>query len=347
MLRGGRRRLPRGGTARRSRPPVAFVAWSTIAGRSAEIAAELGGEARCFQHPRLSRRCLLPLRYLISAGETAAYLGRRRPLAVIATNPPIFPGLIAFAYGRVSGAKVLLDSHPGGFGAQGDELSRRLQPLHRWLARRVTSVLVSTEEWVEVVRKWGGVADVLHEATPLWTAIPRARRGIHASVLYVTVFQRDEPVLEVIGAARALPKVEFRITGDLTRAPKGIRRDAPSNVIFTGFLRGDEYARALQEADVVVALTTEPTSIMRAAYEAVHAQRPLVLSNWPALRETFSHAEFVSNDARGIAAGLCRVLGDYDRFCAPLAAADAAQRRRSSRQLDGLRARLGTSVGYP
>ena len=66
----------------------------------------------------------------------------------------------------------------------------------------------------------------------------------------------------------------------------GLRDLAPPNVTFTGFLPSEEYERALLDADVIMTLTTEPSSIMRAAYEAVYARRPLIVTDWPLGRET-------------------------------------------------------------
>jgi glycosyltransferase involved in cell wall biosynthesis len=261
------------------RPMVGFVAWGPTSGRGAEIAAALGGQSHCFYPPRLARKALVPLRYALSAVATTAYLARHRPRAVIATNPPVFPGLLAFAYGRLAGVPVLLDSHPSSFGRKGDRLSARLLPVHAWLARRVAATLVTTDDWVRQVARWGGRAEIVHEApSGLAGSEPRALPA-RPVVLFAGVFAQDEPFAEVIEAARLLPSVELRVTGDLRRCPPGLRAAAPANVRFLGYLDGADYRQALQQADVVLALTTEPTSVMRAAYEAVYAGRPLVTSD--------------------------------------------------------------------
>jgi glycosyltransferase involved in cell wall biosynthesis len=324
-----------------SRPPVSFIAWSPIAGRSEEIAAELGGEARCFWgRPRFGKLSVL-LRYLTSAVATAAYLLRRRPRAVIATNPPIVPGLVAYLYGRLFGAPVLLDSHPGGFGLQGDRASRALQPVHAWLAPRVTSTLVTDRELAERVEGWGGAADIVHEAPIEFdgtTAEPV--RGGRPAVLFVCIFQRDEPVAEVIEASRRVPEIDVHVTGDLAKCPPSLRESASTNVRFVGFLTGDAYREAVLGADAVLALTTEPSSVVRAGYEAVYAERPLVTSDWPASREVFPHAVHVANDADAIAAGMRRAVAERDALLAAAPRALGLQRKRWEEQLAALRERL-------
>jgi hypothetical protein len=73
--------------------PLAFTAWTSIDGRSAEIADALGGEARGFYALRIVRKPLVPLRYAWSALGTISYWLRLRPRAAIASSRPTFPGL--------------------------------------------------------------------------------------------------------------------------------------------------------------------------------------------------------------------------------------------------------------
>jgi hypothetical protein len=324
-----------------TRPRVSFIAWSPVAGRSEEIARALGGEARCFYGPGRFGKLSVLGRYARSAVDTVRYLRSRRPRAVIVTNPPLIPGLVAWAYARASGARVALDSHPGGFGLQGDRVSRVLQPLHSWLARRVTATLVTDERLAGRVERWGGTAAIVHEAPAGWAPpAPRPPEHTRPRVLFVCVFQRDEPVAEVIEAARRAPELDLHVTGDLRKCPDALREAAPPNVRFTGFLSGVDYERAVREADVVLALTTEPSSVVRAGYEAVYAQRPLVVSDWPASHEVFPHAVHVAGGAAAIAAGLRAAIRDRERLLAVAPHALELQRERWDRQLEALKRHL-------
>jgi hypothetical protein len=323
-----------------SRPPVSFIAWSPIGGRSEEIAGALGGEARCFyRRGRFGKLSVLG-RYGWSAVATWRYLRSRRPATVIATNPPIFPALLGYAYARLGGARLALDSHPGGFGLQGDRVSRLLQPLHSWLARRAATTLVTDDRLARRVDGWGGRADIVHEAPTGWHGRPRRALRPRPRVLFVCVFQRDEPVAEVLEAARRCPELDVHVTGDLAKCPARLRSGAPANVRFAGFLSGDDYELAVLDADVVLALTTEPSSVVRAGYEAVYAERPLVVSDWPASREVFPHAVHVPNDAAGIAAGLRRAVFEHERLVRAAPVALELQRARWDAQLHALRTRL-------
>ena len=312
---------------------MAFVAWTPISGRQAEVAAALGGEAAVFYRLGRAPRWTTPLRYALSAAETAAYLIRRRPRAIIATNPPIFPGWIALAFGRLTRAPVLLDSHPGGFGLQGDRLSGRLQPLHRPLVARVDATLVTDGELGDRVRDWGGRAEIVHEAPPAWPPPAPRSRAARFVVLYICVFQRDEPVREVLEAARRMPDVAFRVTGDLRRRDPADGPAAPANVEWVGFLGPRDYMDAIVAADAVLVLTTEPTSVVRGGYEAVWAHRPLVVSDFPGLRSVFPDAVHVANEAGAIARGIADAR---ERHAELVSAAPRAR----TRQLDRWTAQL-------
>ena len=317
------------------RRPISFVSWGAVAGRSQEIAAAIGGEAKCFFAPGAARRPPVLVRYGLAAIGTVAYLLRRRPKVVVVTNPPIFASLIAYGCARVIGASVVLDSHPGGFGVQGDRVAARLQVLHRWMVRRAAMVLVTDEVWSERVRSWGGKATVVHEAPAAWDVRPVGRHQ-RPQVLVVGRLAADEPVGSVVEAARRLPECDFSLTGDPANCAASIRGSAPDNVTFIGFLDQVRYRAAVSQADVVLTLTTEPTSVMRAAYEAVYASRPLVVSDWPLSRELFPYAAHADHDPVRLADAISSLLLDYERYAGTVEGARRLQLERWNAQRDAL-----------
>lgn len=331
---------PSARTPHSRRPPVAVIAWTINAGRSAEIALAVGGESRCFYDLGSSTRKLIPVRYLLSAVRTVGYLARRRPRSVVATTPPAFPGLIAYLYSRFARVPVVLDSHPSSFDPKAHrELACQL-PLHRWLTKRVTSTLVTGGEVATKVCSWGGRAIEFHEAPPSWrVATPACLRG-RPTVLCIGVFGRDEPIATVLEATRSLAGCDVRITGDVRRAPAELIAAAPPNVEFTGYLRGERYRRALEEADIVLSLTDRAQNVSRASCEAVYALRPLVTSDWALTRELFPYAIHVGNDASSIASGLRAAVARHDELVGSASAALELQRARFERQLAGLRSAL-------
>ena len=297
----------------RAKRPVSFIAWGAVAGRSSEIADAIGGEARCFFPQGSAHRPPAPVRYVLASIRTVAYLLWRRPRVVVVTNPPIFAAMVAYATARVIGAAVVMDSHPGGFGVQGDRVAARLQWLHRAMGRRVALVLVTGETWSDTVESWGGTAAGVHEAPADWDC-PAPTPHARPRVLFAARFAADEDPGAVVGAARQLPGCDFVLTGDVADCPPGVVDSAPDNVSFVGFLDARSYRAVVADADIVVTLTTEPTSVMRAAYEAVYARRPVVVSDWPVARALFPYAVHTDNDADSLARAIGSMVADYERF---------------------------------
>lgn len=323
------------------RPRVAFLAWTPAPGRARDIAHALGGEPRTFFALNIVRRPVIPARYLIDAVRTAAYLVASRPRALIATHPPLFPGMIGFAYARIARVPFVLDSHIGAFGLAGDALSRALLPLHARLARRADAVLVADDELAARVRAWGGRALLVHEPPVPWPPVPPRPAGERTRVLFPGTFRGDEPVAEVVEAAARLPAVDVVVTGDPRKRPIGLLDTLPSNVTLAGFLDPDSYRRVVQDADIVLSLSTERNSVMRTAHEAVYADRPLVVADRPLLRELFPHAVHAPVTATGIAAGIEEAIDRHAELIALAPQARALQEKRWNRQLGSLTEVLG------
>lgn len=318
-----------------SRPPVSFIGWTTLSGRAAEIASQLGGESRCWYW-----NWPAPIRYFVSSIVTIVYLVRRRPRAIVVTNPPVFPALISWAYSRIARIPVVIDAHPGSFGLKEDRIGQLMLPVTRWLVPRVESNLVTAEELAAQIRAWGGTAEILHEAPPLWEVPAEAPTHEGTRALFVSRFAADEPVWEVLKAAQEVPGVQVGITGELERAPADVAAHAPENVSFVGFLDQRQYPEKIRQSDVLLALTTEPTSVMRAAYEAVYANRPLIVSDWPLSRELFPFAIHVENDADSIAGGMRRAQAEREELMSVAEAARELQRARWGVQLQRLQGKL-------
>jgi hypothetical protein len=304
-----------------------------------EIAAALGGEARCFYDFGFVRPALIPLRYAASALRTALYLAVRRPRAVIASNPPVFPGLIALLYGRLARAPVVLDSHPAAFGFYDTKRMVTLtMPVHRWMMSRVSGSIVTVDELVKEVNANGGRAEIVHEAPPLWSVPAPAPLEGRPQLLFVGIFADDEPVEVVTEAARALPDVDVLVTGDLRKCPPELLERPAANVRFLGFLDPPAYRDAIAGAHVVMALTRRPEAVNRSANEAVFARRPLIVSDWPAARRCFPCAVHVPNTVEGVIAGVEDALRRYDRLRQDAEVALAEQQQRWTSQLDALAA---------
>ena len=301
----------------------------------------MGGEARTFYDLGLHAKPLVPLRYVLSAVRTVAYLLRRRPRAVMVQAPPVPAVTIAWAWTRLARVPLLIDSHPASFGIERARADRLMRPVMARLVPRAAGCIVTTPRLGEQISRWGGRPLVVHEAPMPWAERVR-ERGCSAErrVLFVCTFAPDEPVTEVVEAAARLPDVTFAITGDLRRLPEAVRIAAPDNVQWVGYLKSADYVAALERADVVMSLTVRPESVARSAHEGVDALRPMVISGGPHMRGLFPFAVFVENEAESIAAGVAEALARCEELSAKAIDARAVQHRRWREQLADIQAAL-------
>jgi glycosyltransferase involved in cell wall biosynthesis len=298
-----------------SRPPIEAVAWTRFQPRTEALAAALGGTAKFFGDGFAGTHIAArPVSYVVKAVQTWRTLSRDDPRTVLVITPPVFAPLVAWLWCLTHRRPLVVDCHTGAFHSSRWAWAR---PVHRWLLRRVRVVLLHTEELREMVASWGAPAILvpddlpdISEANPP-VSVDRQRVSIAGSL------DTNEPVAEVIEAARLLPEVEFRFTGDPSLIPEKVRSAAPPNVVLTGYLKYPFFLGELLGADVVGVFSTDPRIMNRAAFEAVGLGRPLVLSDLPALKGRFADAAlFCANEPEEIASTLALAIQQRDELSA-------------------------------
>lgn len=273
-----------------------FISWTSENGRTTDLAMALGLEP-IFVH--LPGRFGLLGRYLRQFRATRRILAEHKPQAAALMLPPI-PALWAIATSRHRPARLICDLHTGFF----------LDPKWRWAAvpglRLMRSIrataLVTNEALRERCVAEGVSAVVLHDVL----RPPRASSESRGYLLCPLSYANDEPIAALIEAARVTPHVAWVFTG---RAPASVRRGAPANVTFTGFVEDEEFAGLVAHAAAVVALTTRPHTMQRAGYEAFNVGVPQLTSDFPELRAFYGDTAVYANaDDASIAAGAEAVL---------------------------------------
>src|SRR5882724_1149808 len=289
-----------------------FITWYPYCRRSDTIAAALGGPSHLIHYLSFKRPLHAPLKYVLQAIATWRTLARERPELVLVAVPPIFAALPVWLYARRHAARLVIDAHTGVFE---HTRWRWLLPLTRWLFRRADAVIVTGGHLQRVVESWGARATIIGDVPVQFGPGREPPPCDGARIVVVNTFSVDEPVDEVLEAARALPDTRFFVTGDRKHARATWIASAPANVTFTGFVSETEYAGLLRAANAIVVLTTHDHTMQRGAYEAVALGKPLVTSDWGLLRETFSRGTIhVANTAGAIADGIRRALADGERL---------------------------------
>lgn len=252
------------------------------------------------------------VKYLGQAVETLAILLRERPSAVSVMSPPVFAALTAWFYCAARGIPLAIDAHTAAFA---HPRWRRLQWLQRALSRRAATTIVTNEHLAEALRAAGAHATIVRDVPIEYDHVEAFPVESPFPVAVVCSFNPDEPIAEVFEAARRLPDLRFYVTGNPRHLARDIAAGRPANVVLTGFLSDAEYAGLLTSVGAVLTLTTRDHTMLRGAYEAIYQGVPVVISDWPLLRDAFGRgAVHVDNSAEGIVSGINRIRGDQERY---------------------------------
>lgn len=292
-------------------PKPIFIAWTAHNRRSQLIAKSLGMPLYLI-HALKRRYILAPLRYLLQTAHTLAILWRERPTLVFVQNPPILAVLVVYLYAKVRSAAYIIDSHTGALLAPWWRWSL---PLHAFLSRRALATIVTNDHLAAMVSEW---TDKIFVLADIPTKFPSGRpypMEATFNIAVINTFSPDEPIDEVVEAARGLPGIQFYITGDLIRAKRSYLKQHPLNVRFTGFLPDEDYFGLLSSVQCVLVLTTDNHTMQRGACEAVWLAKPIITSDWPVLRTHFHKGTVhVDNSVEGIQAGIKRARENLAQF---------------------------------
>jgi hypothetical protein len=323
-------------------PQVLVIAWAPTAPRSQRLAAALGAEMHKVHFLAFQRPLIAPLKYPALALVTWYLVWRRHPRVVLVQNPPIFLVILVALYARLTGNHYLIDTHTGGL--VGYKWGWSL-PLHRWLSRQALATIVTNAHLRDCLlgessRRSFRVL-ILGDPPVEWSttgpqaiSLPGARQ-----VVVIATYTSDEPIGEVLAAARQLPAVSFSITGDARRLPAAVRARCPQNVRLTGWLSDADYHELVCKANVVVALTTRNHTLLCGAWEALYAGQPLITSDWPVLRMAFPQGTvFTGATAKEIVAAINLALAQEGHLRTAMQSLSASKRQAWTFSLAELRA---------
>lgn len=297
------------------------IAWTGFQRRQVSMAPAAGFDC-IFMPIQAKGKLSKAMGYLRMLIKTVALLKAKRPSAVWIQLPQV-PALWAALIYRAlfnSRAKIIADCHNAQLRAPWSRF-----PLALWSLKRSDIVLVHNAAMFAQAKAIGWPMEkvfILEDVPPALSSVAPsglARQHIDAPkpwVVFPGSFAADEPIAEVMTAARLAPELSFIITGRPDRAAKNGHdlSDLPANLRLPGFLSVEVFDDLLRDADVVLGLTREEGIQLSVCNEALGFQRPLVTSDTAILRELFSEAAVLVNtsDPASIVAGCRAALADQD-----------------------------------
>lgn len=250
---------------------------------------------------------ILP-KYIGQFFMTLWLLIRHRPAAVMVMSPPIFAAFAPLLYCLIMRRPFGLDCHTAAFM---HPRFQRLQWLQAAIERRAAINIVHNEYLRGIVVGRGGRAVVVRDVPVVYEAGEVFELTRKFNVTVVCSFNPDEPVEAILEAARLSPTVQFYMTGNPKHLCEKLKFNIPPNVTLTGFVSDAAYGSLISRSDVVMSLTTRDHTMLRGAWEAIYQGTPVIVSDWPILREAFDKGAVHSdNSARAIAAAIEVVRGN-------------------------------------
>lgn len=281
---------------------IAFLTWSSHR-RTSGLAAGLGIELLEVISVRRGAA-----RYLEVIARTVRLLCTRSFRVVVAQNPSIVLAVLLVCMRPVRRYRLVIDAHNEAITPFFHDVAV-VRAVSRWLLRHACLTIVTNAELAERVRQAGGRPLVLPDPLPAVPSDLPAAASRPPYVVVVCTFAPDEPLGEIFAAARALPGVQFRVTGNSRRCTPALLASKPANVELTGFLDDHSYWALLAASQAVLDLSTIPDCLVCGAYEALAIGVPMILTDNRAGQRLFGQmAEFTNTTATGIAAAVSASL---------------------------------------
>lgn len=298
---------------------IVFISWLKHDERTALVGKHLGADVYFIQWGA-RKWYTAALRYIVQTFLTWPILVREKPDVVLLQIPPIFSAPVVYLYAKLFGKQYILDTHSGSFLTR---VGRTTQWLHRALSRNALATLVPNVDIEKIVTGWDAPALRLGYTPDDYPVGAAFSFSEQFNVVFVCTFSPDEPVEEVLNAARELPDCHVYITGNYNRAPHHLQ-NKPDNVTFTGYIDHDEFVGLMRGADAIMDLTTRDNTVLMGGYEAISLEQPLITSDTPILRSYFNRGTvYVDNTAAGIAAGVRETKENLERLQADIKALHA------------------------
>lgn len=292
-----------------------FLVWGAPQGshRSQFMAQALGIGIDHVYFTSRQGRYYAPFKYIYQSIKTFQLLVKNRPKLIFVQNPPIFAPLVVYLFSQLSGSKFIIDSHTDALLASWWAWST---PLQKFLSRRGITTLVTNPHLKNLVLDWDASAFVLLDPPiykPSYEEVTIDQSQFN--IMVVSSVSYDEPIHNIMEAAKIMPGVHFFVTGKYQERRPDIVEIAPENVSFTGFLSDQHFYGLMKSVQTVMCLTMENHTLQSGANEALWMGKPIITSDWPILKQSFSEGTIhINNTVESICAAVLQMKNSLDTY---------------------------------
>jgi glycosyltransferase involved in cell wall biosynthesis len=291
-----------------------WITWE-VQRRSFELAKILGAKIYVLLEPDVLQGLL---RYTYLSIKTMLVVIKENPNIIFVQNPSMVLASLLSIFRRLFGYKLVVDRHSNFkfHTIQSKEIKWKIfHILSRYTIRKADLTIVTNEYLCDVVHKWGGRGFILQDKLPELILGEKIKLDGKKNIVFISTFSKDEPIAEVIDAAKMLNKDWILyITGKYDNYEKKyLFHNLPPNIRLTNFLSEKDYQSLLVSADLLVVLTKGNYILNCGAYEAVTLLKPVVLSDTETIKDYFKQGVVFSKcDSPSIANAITKGIMDND-----------------------------------
>jgi ribosomal protein L31 len=258
-------------------------------------------------------------RYPFSIVKTLYIIVRENPQILFVQNPSMVLAAFASLYCKITHLPLVVDRHTTFLLDNPIASSWRrwiFLLLHRFTIKNAFITIVTNDHLADLVLQSKGNPFILPDPLPALSPKRIKTLAGGTTILVPSSFRMDEPIHQIIESATFLTgkNIFMYITGNISNFKKRYKGNMPANVQLTGLLPEQDYIDLLFSVNAVMVLTTASSCMLCGCYEAVSAEKPLITSDKPALRNYFFDALFVDNSVERIVQACSEVANSIESY---------------------------------
>jgi glycosyltransferase involved in cell wall biosynthesis len=110
-------------------------------------------------------------------------------------------------------------------------------------------------------------------------------------VSFIGRISEEKGIREFLGAARNLPNIPFAVVGRLQESDTHLKETSPSNILWTGFVTGEELDKCFKNSKIVVVPSKWYEGFPNVIIRAMKDGKPVITNNLGAMSAIIDHEE--------------------------------------------------------
>lgn len=298
-----------------------FIVWTKyqarVEGITEDISKQLGETIIVYrENPRKKYFLSKIFLYLIYMLKDFLMLIRTKPKYIFVQVPPQYALIAPLIYKFISSRNIIViaDLHNSALRSPWENrlFSRQLvqhtdvQLVHNLTIFKELSSNINYENQNLII-----LEDKTNFKTSNWDSridMDFSNKNNAVTVFFPASFNLDEPILEVIEAAKMQPTYNFIFTGNIDKLYNNFgitEAELPENVEVTGWVSNSDYDLLMKNCDVLLGLTIFDDIQMSVSNEGLANRKVMVLSDTETLKYLYGNgAVYVKNESISIIDGI-------------------------------------------